>query len=108
MSKLQHGVWSVAILSALAFVPRAHAQVACALPDPFPTCGGSDVTVARDATMTLAAGTYAAVRVRNGGALILRDGAYVFCSLHVSRNASLLFGAATTIRVAGDVSFGNA
>jgi len=57
--------------------------------------------------MTLPAGTYGAAQVKDGGTLILREGEYVFCKLRVSRRGSLLFAAAASIDVVGDVSFGN-
>jgi hypothetical protein len=107
MSNRCRGRLLPAIVAALSLSSAALAQPECTLPQPFPPCGSDSVTVKKRATMTLPAGTFGDVRVRNGGTLILQAGDYVLCSLHVSRRGSLLFESAATISVSGDVRFSN-
>ncbi len=107
MSNRCRGRLLPAIVAVLSLGSTALAQPECTLPQPLPPCGSDSVTVKKRATMTLPAGTFGDVRVRNGGTLILQAGDYVLCSLHVSRRGSLLFASAATIRVSGDVRFSN-
>ena len=86
---------------------------ACGFPVTFPSCGGSDVTVGHDQSLTLAGGSTSnptrrgKVLLRGGGpgagSLTLTGGTYVFCSLRVGRGASLFVGSAAQVFVAGDV-----
>jgi hypothetical protein len=89
--------------------PLVDLRAACGFPEDFPEdCSGEPIDVLKRSHRTLAPGTYAAVRVRNGATLVLEGGTYTFCSLHVSRNGKLLFEAPSQVRVVGDVSFSNA
>lgn len=63
-----------AILATLSLGSTAFAQPQCALPQPFPPCGTNNLTVSKGEAMTLPAGTYGDVRVRNGGTLTLPGG----------------------------------
>jgi hypothetical protein len=71
----------------------------------FPTVtpGTADVDVAKDRTLTLAAGSYGSVHVENGGTLILTGGLYQMLSLDVDQNATVQFEAATEIRVKNEM-----
>jgi hypothetical protein len=66
---------------------------------PLITAGTNAVHVAQNTTMTLAAGSYGAVHVANGGTLILTGGLYQMLSLDVDQNATVLFRAATELRI---------
>jgi hypothetical protein len=67
----------------------------------FPTVtpGTQNVTVARNTTITLGAGSYGSVRVGAGATLVLAGGMYQMLSLDLSRSATVIFRAATEIRV---------
>src|SRR5262245_11997696 len=96
-----------AILAPLLLASTAMGQPRCDLPQPFPACGTTDVRVNKGESMTLPAGPYGVVRVRNGGTLVLSGGDYFLCGLHVSRN-SVLFESPATINVTGEVKISNA
>ena len=61
--------------------------------------GNQDVTVAKNATVTLAAGQYRHVRVRQGGTLVLSGGLYQVQSLEVESKAAVSVMAPTEVRV---------
>jgi hypothetical protein len=67
----------------------------------FPTVspGSAAVYVPKNQTMTLAAGSYGTLHVDNGGTLILTGGLYQFASVQVDQNATVLFRAASQVRV---------
>jgi hypothetical protein len=99
--------------NAIPFTPPIIADVkaACGFPIPFPNCQpASPVDVAVGTTTNLPPGVYGKVRVHgtalSSGNLVLTGGNYVFCDLKVGRNADLRVQTASTIDVAGSVSFG--
>ena len=61
--------------------------------------GTQSVSVAKNATLTLAPGSYGRVQVREKATLILTGGRYDFVSLDVDQNATVLFRAATDLRI---------
>jgi hypothetical protein len=65
--------------------------------------GTQDVTVARNATVTLAAGRYRRVLVRQGGTLILTGGLYQAQSLDLESQATMSVKAAAEVRVKNDL-----
>ena len=67
----------------------------------FPTVtpGTQNVTVAKNKTVTLGSGDFGVVHVSAGGTLVLTGGRYQMLSLDLDRSATLLFRAATEIRV---------
>ena len=77
-------------------------------PPVFPTvtAGTQDVTVAKNKTLTLAAGSYGNVHVTNGATLILSGGLYQLRSLDVDQAATVLFHAATEIRIKTELDTG--
>lgn len=71
----------------------------------FPTItpGSQNIQVNYGATQTLAAGKYGHVRVANHGTLVLSGGLYQIASLDLEGGATVMFHAATEVRVASDV-----
>ncbi len=61
--------------------------------------GTQGVTVARNKTATLAPGSYGVVHVNAGGTLVLAGGLYQIRSLELDQSATVLFHAATEIRI---------
>ena len=61
--------------------------------------GSAAVNVAKNATVTLAPGAYGAVHVAAGGTLIMSGGLYQVESIDLAASATLLFHAATELRV---------
>jgi hypothetical protein len=80
-------------LAGLVSVSTTLAQVECPGSLPPRPCEGKDVTVAKRGSAALTPGVYRALRVKNGGTLVLGGGDYEFCSVKVARNGSLRFGA---------------
>ena len=75
-----------------------------AMPDvPTVVAGTQAVTVAKNATITLAPGRYGTVEVKDKGKLILSGGLYEFQALHVGQEATVLFRAATDLRIATEL-----
>ncbi len=66
---------------------------------PVVTPGSTDVYVAKNQSLTLPAGSYGNLHVDNGGTLILSGGLYQFISIAVDQNATMLFHAASEVRV---------
>lgn len=69
--------------------------------------GTQSVTVARNATLTLAPGRYGRVQVREKGTLILTGGRYDFVSLDVDQSATVLFRSATDLRIKTELDTDN-
>jgi hypothetical protein len=65
--------------------------------------GTQTVTVAKNKTVTLAAGTYGAVQVAAGGTLILSGGLYQVASIDLAASATVVFHSATELRVKGEL-----
>jgi hypothetical protein len=63
------------------------------------TPGTQNVTVAKNRAVMLAAGSYGAVHVGAGGTLVLTGGRYQMLSLDLDRSATVLFRAASEMRV---------
>jgi hypothetical protein len=95
-------------------------EVACGFPVPFPTCGGPTVTVSANADCSgvpdgatgngrcdLAPGTYGALDVKNQGKVTLAGGNYVFCSVNVGKNVSVISTTPATIFTTGDFLVNN-
>jgi hypothetical protein len=61
--------------------------------------GTTTVNVAPNKTLTLAPGAYGSVRVGNGAVLILTGGLYQLRSLDLDPKATVLFNAATEVRL---------
>jgi hypothetical protein len=68
--------------------------------------GTGDVTVSRNATLTLPAGAYASVHVSQGGTLVLSGGIYHMLSLDVDQLATVLFRGATELRIKTELDTG--
>jgi hypothetical protein len=67
---------------------------------PVVTPGTTSVSVAKNKTLTLAAGSYGAVHVGNGGTLVLTGGLYQLFSLDLDQTATVLFEAPSEVRIA--------
>lgn len=94
---------------------------ACGFPSPFPACNpGLPVTVLGNADCggvadgdehngrcDLAPGVYGALQVQNQGKVTLAGGVYVFCSIGVGKNTSIVTRAASTIYTDGDFLVNN-
>ncbi len=61
--------------------------------------GALKISVAKNKTLTLAPGSYGAVEVAAGGTLVLSGGLYQVASIDLAQSATLLFHAATELRV---------
>ena len=68
--------------------------------------GTAPVTVAKNGSLTLPPGSYGAVHVQKGGTLILAGGVYQLLSLDVDQQGTVLFHAATELRVKGSIDAG--
>jgi hypothetical protein len=89
-------------------------EAACGFPDPFPSCdpskpvtvpSNSDCVGAADGTpgnsrCDLAPGTYGDLQVQNFGKLNLTGGGYVFCSVNVGKNATILADSPAIVDIA--------
>jgi hypothetical protein len=74
------------------------------MPDvPTVVAGTQAVTVAKNATVTLPPGRYGTVEVKEKGKLILSGGLYEFGVLHVGQEGTVLFRAATDLRIATEL-----
>jgi hypothetical protein len=62
--------------------------------------------VAKNQTLTLAAGVYGRVQIRQGGVLVLTGGLYQMLALDVDKQATVLFHGATEIRIKTDLDTG--
>jgi hypothetical protein len=65
--------------------------------------GTQNVTVARNQTLTLAAGRYASIHVSAKSTLVLTGGLYEIRSLDVDQNGTVLFKAAVDLRINGEL-----
>jgi hypothetical protein len=74
---------------------------------PSATPGTVAVEVAKGSTRTLAPGAYGAVHVGAKATLILTGGLYQLLSLDVDQQATVIFRAATEIRIKGELATGN-
>jgi len=76
---------------------------------PFPgfSCGGSDLIVGKNQSVTVAPGSRSAVNFKDGARVTLQGGTYNFCGLELGRNVLLRAGAASVINVVGDVRIGS-
>jgi uncharacterized repeat protein (TIGR03803 family) len=70
---------------------------------PVIAAGRQNITVARNKTLTLPAGSYGKVHVSNGATLTLTGGLYQIASLDVDQSATVLFAAAVELRIADDL-----
>jgi hypothetical protein len=66
--------------------------------------GTQTVNVAKNKTATLAAGRYGAVQVAAGGTLVLSGGLYEVASIDLAASATVVFHAATELRVKTELS----
>ena len=71
------------------------------------TPGAQNMTVARNKTVTLAAGNYGAVHVNAGGTLVLTGGVYQMLSLDLDQSATVLFHAATQLLIKTELDSGS-
>ncbi|HXI27375.1 MAG TPA: HYR domain-containing protein, partial [Vicinamibacterales bacterium] len=71
------------------------------------TPGRTAVEVAKGKTTTLAAGAYARVHVSKDATLILTGGLYQMRSLDVDQSATVIFRAATELRIEGELDTDN-
>jgi hypothetical protein len=74
---------------------------------PAVTAGTAKVEVAKNKTVTLAAGTYGSVHVSNGGTLILTGGLYQVFSIDVDQQGTILFRGASEVRVKTELETGS-
>lgn len=96
-------------------------EVACGMPDPFPACNAAapilvlanaDCLGALDPTLgnsrcDLGPGVYGPLVVQNQGKVTLAGGTYVFCSVNVGKNTSIITSNPATILTAGDFLVNN-
>jgi hypothetical protein len=75
----------------------------------FPTAvaGTAKIDVAKNKTLTLAAGNYGAVHVSNGATLILTGGLYQMLSIDVDPSGTILFRGASEVRVKTELETGS-
>jgi ELWxxDGT repeat protein len=71
---------------------------------PVVTPGTAAVTVAKNQTLTLPAGSYGRVQVNQGGTLVLTGGLYQMLSLDLDQRATVLFRGVTEIRIKTELS----
>jgi hypothetical protein len=74
----------------------------------FPTvaAGTTKIEVARNKTLTLAPGSYNTVHVSNGATLILSGGLYQMLSLDIDQQGTVIFHAATEMRIKTELDAG--
>jgi hypothetical protein len=78
--------------------------------DPLPSfgCGTEEVRVQTGQVLgPLAPGSYGAVRILNGGTLLLQPGDYEFCSVKLGRVAQFLTDGVTTVNVVSTFTVGS-
>jgi uncharacterized protein YjiK len=66
--------------------------------------GTQAISVAKNKTVTLAPGAYGAVQVATGGTLVLNGGLYQVQSIELAASATIMFRAATELRVSTELS----
>ncbi len=71
------------------------------------SCGGSDLIVGKNQSVTVAPGSRNAVNFKDGAQVTLQGGTYNFCSLELGRDVLLRASAASTIDVVGDLRIGS-
>jgi hypothetical protein len=71
------------------------------------TPGAQNITVGKNQKMTLAAGRYAAVKVATGATLVLTGGLYEINTLALDPSATVLFKAATQLRIQTELGSGH-
>ncbi len=74
-------------------------------PSIFP--GAADVTVEKEASLTLAPGNYANLRVKDNGVLTLQSGVYHFNDMSMGKNVRIITTDNTEVRSANDMTFNN-
>lgn len=76
---------------------------------PFPsfTCGGSDLIVGKNQSVSVAPGSRSAVNFKDGAQVTLQGGTYNFCSLELGRGVLLTASAPSVVNVVGDVRIGS-
>lgn len=95
-------------------------EIACGFPAQFPPCGGPGVTVNANTDCSgvadgnpgngrcdLPPGTYGILEVKNQGKITLAGGDYVFCSVNVGKNVSIISTTPSTIMTSGDFLVNN-
>jgi hypothetical protein len=65
------------------------------------TAGAGAQTIRRNVTATLAPGVYGRIKVERNATLVLTGGVYEFAALELDPEATLLYQAATELRIAG-------
>jgi hypothetical protein len=96
-------------------------EVACGLPAPFPPCNpfqvvhvaanadcaGAADPIPGNSRCDLAPGVYGPLDVENKGKVTLAGGLYVFCSVNVGKNTSIIASSPATILTSGDFLVNN-
>ena len=78
------------------------------LPSALPVAsGGRDVTVGRNARVTLGPGVHGRIRVRSRGTLVLSGGLYQLRSVDVESDATILVSGPSDVRVRGELGTGD-